>query len=309
MNRKFLQLLLLVTLPLLLSGCVDTGDSNSNVSSQDSAALIEVSSYRDIDQALLSGPVLVEMGYDGCPACVAQEPIMEEIAADYQGEAEVLYIDTRNAGPLARQFGVDYVPDSFVIVEGEDGQYVYMKADGQTTSDRNDARFVGLTGKDKLTSILDYAIEARQKSVDTAEAHEEAGLAESRENAGMIEITSFEEINQTLVTGPVLIEVGSESCSACNAQKPIMEEIAAEYPQATIAYVDNRRGNELAVWFGASYVPDSFVIVDIEDGQYVYMGLDGETTTERTAARFLGLTKKDLLTETLENAIEVRQGS
>lgn len=309
MNRIILQLLFLIALTLLLSGCVDTDGSDSNASSQESAGLILVSSLEDINQTLANGPVLVEMGYDGCPACAAQKPIMEEIAAEYDGKASIMYVDTRNAGSVAVWFGADYVPDSFVIVDIEDGQYVYMRADGQTTTDRSSARFVGLTEKETITAALDQALEARQETVDTTEVQEEADHAEAQENGGMIEITGFEEINQTLAAGPVLIEVGSESCSACNAQKPIMEEIATEYQQATVAYVDNRRGNELAVWFGAGYVPDSFVIVDIEDGQYVYMGLDGQTTTDRNTARFLGLTQKDALTEILEKAIEVRQGN
>ncbi|WP_406656271.1 thioredoxin domain-containing protein [Methanolobus sp. ZRKC2] len=300
MKRKSLQLILLVALSLLLSGCIDS-ESPDDVSSQNEAGLIEVSSLEDINQTLINGPVLVEMGYDGCPACVAQKPIMEEIAAEYEGEAATMYVDTRSAGSVAAWFGGDYVPDSFVIVNIEDGQYVYMRADGQMTTDRSAARFVGLTEKEIITETLDQAIEVRQ---------EEEGAPEVQETVGMIEVTSFEGLNQTLLNGPVLVEVGSESCSACNAQKPIMEEIAAEYPQdASVAYVDNRRGNELAVWFGAGYVPDSFVIVDIEDGQYVYMGLDGQTTTDRTNARFLGLTQKDLLTEMLENAIEARQGN
>ncbi|MDW7731415.1 MAG: thioredoxin family protein [Methanolobus sp.] len=162
MNRTILELTFLVTFLLLFSGCVDIGGSDTNTSSQENAGLVEVSSLGDIDQALVNGPVLVEMGYDGCPACIAQEPIMEEIAAEYQGKADVLHIDTKNAGPLARQFGVDYVPDSFVIVDGEEGQYVYMKADGQTTTDRSGARFVGLTRKDNLAATLDKAIELRQ---------------------------------------------------------------------------------------------------------------------------------------------------
>ncbi|TGC11087.1 thioredoxin family protein [Methanolobus halotolerans] len=303
MNRMTLQLISLVILIILFSGCVDINGSDADTSTQEYAGLIEVSSPEQIDQALASGPVLVELGSASCSACVAQKAVMEEIASEYQDQASVMYVDTRNARSLAMRFGVGYVPDSFVIVDMRDGQYIYMGDDGQNTTDRNGARFVGLTRKETLTATLDQAIEVRQGEVDLFE-EEETSPAE------MVEVTSFEEINQTLVTGPVLVEVGSESCSACVAQKPIMEEIATEYQgQARVLYIDTRRGAELAVWLGAGYVPDSFVIVDIENGQYVYMRPDGQTTNDRNGARFLGPAEKEPLVQTLKKAIEARQKS
>jgi len=186
-------------------------------------------------------------------------------------------------------------------VDIEDGQYIYMGTDGQKTTDRSSARFTGLTRKAKLEAVLDQAIGVRQ---------EEANPAEMSEKVGMIEIISLEDMNQTLVNGPVLVEIGSESCSSCVAQKPIMEEIATEYQEdASIVYVDTKRARELAVWFGAIYVPDSFIIVNIEDGKYVYMRTDGQTTNDRNSARFLGKAEKGILMETLDKAIEARQAA
>ncbi|MBN2110292.1 MAG: thioredoxin family protein [Methanosarcinaceae archaeon] len=164
MNRKILQLIFFITMALLLSGCVDDNASDADVPSQERSYLTEVTVPEDINRSLASGPVLVEMGYEGCPACDDQQPILEEIAADYQEKAAVLHIDTRNAGPLALWFGADYVPDSFVIVDIEDGQYAYMRADGQMTTDRKSARFVGLAEKEVLMQALDRAIDARQEN-------------------------------------------------------------------------------------------------------------------------------------------------
>ena len=301
MNRVILLSILLVTLALPFSGCVDNDGSVSNASSQEATGLTEISSLEEINQALTRGPVLVEIGSASCPACTAQKPIMEEIAAEYQDEASVMYIDTRNARSIAVSFGVDYVPDSFVIVDIEDGQYIYMGTDGQKTTDRSSARFTGLTRKAKLEAVLDQAIGVRQ---------EEANPAEMSEKVGMIDVTSLEDINQTLVNGPVLVEIGSESCSSCVAQRPIMEEIATEYQEkASVAYIDTRSSGSVARSFGAIYVPDSFIIMNIEDGKYVYMRTDGQTTNDRNSARFLGKAEKGILTETLDKAIEARQAA
>jgi thioredoxin 1 len=299
MNRVILLLILLITLALPFSGCVDNDGPVSNASSEEATGLTEISSLEEIDQALTRGPVLVEIGSASCPACTAQKPIMEEIAAEYQDKASVMYIDSRSARSAAVGFDIDYVPDSFVIVDAENGQYIYMGTDGQTTINRSSARFIGLTRKETLEAVLAKAIGVREGESDPVEVPEKVG---------MIEVIRLEDLNQTLSNRPVLVEIGSESCSSCVAQKPIMEEIATEYQKdASIAYVDIKRGRELAVWFGAIYVPDSFIIVNIEDGKYVYMRTDGQTTNDRNSARFLGRVEKGILTETLDKAIEVRQ--
>lgn len=89
---------------------------------------------------------------------------MEEIAADYTGRASVVYINTAEVGALG--FSIYYVPDSFVINGIENGTYVYMKSDGQKTTNRleKDARFVGLTRKAVLTQTLDHALTERSRT-------------------------------------------------------------------------------------------------------------------------------------------------
>ncbi|TFH03418.1 MAG: thioredoxin, partial [Methanosarcina sp.] len=60
---------------------------------------------------------------------------------------------------------------------------------------------------------------------------------------------------------------------------------------------------QLAAYFGIGYIPDSFMIVGIEDGEYVYMQEDGNVTTDRFQARVLGLREKQVYGELLERAI------
>lgn len=155
MKMKNLQFIFLLTILLAFSGCVEEKQA-------DEGAITDVYSIQQINEALQNGPVLIEMGYDGCPACKVQMPIMIDVQNDYQSTATVMYLNTREVPALARAFGVGYVPDSFVIVDIKDEEYRYMRYDGQITSDRANARFVGVTRKDTLANTLDAAIAARQ---------------------------------------------------------------------------------------------------------------------------------------------------
>ncbi|WP_292463083.1 thioredoxin family protein [Methanolobus sp.] len=162
MHKNILHLMFTIVIVLAISGCVGSDVNDTDIPSQDRAGIIHVASLGDINAALESGAVLVEIGSERCPTCKAQMPIMEEIAAEYEGRASVMYIDTAKVGALG--FGVRYVPDSFVIVGIENKTYVYMKPDGQITSNREEARFVGLTRKAVLTQTLDHALEELNRS-------------------------------------------------------------------------------------------------------------------------------------------------
>lgn len=153
--KKYL-FLCLVALLIGTSGCLDT-----NPSSEDST-IVTVQDQQQIDEALVSGPVLVDMGFASCPACKIMKPTVEEVSQEYLGKATVMYIDTQENPRVAMSFNVYSVPDMFVIVDNDSEGYLYMTSDGNITRDRNIARFIGVTGKDVLTKTLDLAIASRQ---------------------------------------------------------------------------------------------------------------------------------------------------
>lgn len=159
MYKRSLQLIVLIAVLLAVSGCTESDGSATNTNSQNNASIIYADNLSDINISLESGPVLVEIGSASCGACKSQKLIMEDIAAEYTGRASVIYIETSEVGSLG--FSVTYVPDSFVVVGIENGTYVYMKSDGQTTTNREQARFLGLTRKEVLTQTLDHALEER----------------------------------------------------------------------------------------------------------------------------------------------------
>ena len=111
----------------------------------------------------------------------------------------------------------------------------------------------------------------------------------SLEKNAVIEATKLEQINTSLQKGPVLLKIGAKWCKACQKIKPRLEELAAEYKgKATIMSIDIDQSPELTKYFGIYFIPDSSVIVDIQNGQYVYMQQDGETTNNRFQARIIG---------------------
>ena len=147
--------MILIGTVLVLSGCLGQDSGGVVV---DSLA-IHVTDMSQINEALTNGPVLLKIGAQWCQPCLDQAPIIDALAGEYEGKAAVMYIDTDESSEISDFFNVYSIPDSCVIVGVENGQYVYMARDGTTSTQREYARFVGLTDKKTLAKTLDYAIE------------------------------------------------------------------------------------------------------------------------------------------------------
>src|SRR5208337_3100336 len=106
----------------------------------------------------------------------------------------------------------------------------------------------------------------------------------------VVQITQLEQINTFLHKGPVFVEMKAQSCKPCQQTIPILEKLAAEYKgKATIAFIDIYQSPELAKYFGGYNLPDAFVIVGTNNGKYVYINDDGNSTLDRSQARIIGL--------------------
>ncbi len=157
MNKIILPLIIAIALLFIIAGLI--GD---NKEATENSMIVPVTNLQQLNDAISRGPVLVEIGSDSCPACIAMKPILADISYEYEGRATVAYINTDKAGALAASFNVYSIPDMFVIVQNDNNSYTYMRQNGQTTNDRNMARFIGLTSKGSLTETLDAAIEHRE---------------------------------------------------------------------------------------------------------------------------------------------------
>lgn len=126
----------------------------------------------------------------------------------------------------------------------------------------------------------------------------------NREKGVVIETTELGQINKFLEEGPVFLKLGAEWCGACQSMKPILDELAFRYgDKATMMSININKNPQLATYFDVGYIPDSSMIVGIENGTYVYMQLDGNITTDRVRARIVGLEDKEVYEKVLENAL------
>jgi thioredoxin 1 len=121
----------------------------------------------------------------------------------------------------------------------------------------------------------------------------------------VVEVTQLEQINASLQNGPCLLKIGAEWCTPCKQMKPILNELATEYAgKATIMSVDINKSPKIAEYFGVEFIPDTSVIVGIENGAYVYMQNNGNITKDRSQARIIGLNSKQVYENIMNLALQ-----
>jgi thioredoxin 1 len=130
----------------------------------------------------------------------------------------------------------------------------------------------------------------------------------SNNKAELIEVTNLSQIDEALNKGPVVLKLGSKECIPCKEQEQELSELLPMYKDsASIMLIDVNKYDDFATTFGVSVIPDTCIIVTKEDGKYIYMRPDGSKSSDRATARFIGVTDKETLSETLEKAIASRK--
>lgn len=64
-------------------------------------------------------PVLVDFWATWCPPCKMIAPIIEEIAAEYEGTAKVAKLDVDQVPSVAGNFGIQSIPTMLFFQNGE----------------------------------------------------------------------------------------------------------------------------------------------------------------------------------------------
>lgn len=66
-----------------------------------------------------NGTVLVDFYADWCGPCKMLAPVVEKLAAAYDGRAAVAKVNVDEEGELAMQFGIQSIPAMFIFKDGQ----------------------------------------------------------------------------------------------------------------------------------------------------------------------------------------------
>ena len=73
----------------------------------------------DFASTIASGVTLVDMYADWCGPCQRIAPIIEELAHEYEGKANITKLDVDASGDIAQQFGVMSIPTLILFKNGQ----------------------------------------------------------------------------------------------------------------------------------------------------------------------------------------------
>lgn len=107
--------------------------------SQHISAVTDSSFENDVLQANL--PILVDFWAEWCGPCKSIAPMLEEVAAEYQGKVKIVKINVDDNAETPRKYGVRGIPTLMLFVNGE---VVQTK--------------VGALTKAQLTAFLDTSL-------------------------------------------------------------------------------------------------------------------------------------------------------
>jgi thiol-disulfide isomerase/thioredoxin len=165
--KKLVILLILLVSVLFTAGCDEKTQKNSiNSGISVDKNVVVITQLEQINTSLQKTPVFVKIGARWCPECRSLKSVLEELAAEYQGKATIASVDVDKSPELGEYFGVEIIPDSFVIVGIENGTYVYMQENGNVSTDIFQANFVGRndTDEEMFKKVLDLALLQQEKA-------------------------------------------------------------------------------------------------------------------------------------------------
>jgi thioredoxin 1 len=173
--------------------------------------------------------------------------------------------------------------------------------DAQVVQESND---IVKTNGSETVSQETQAVQGSNDITETNKSGQNKTSQETQEGSSVLTVTSLEQINTSLKQGPVLVKIGSKHCGPCQAMRPMLKELATEYSgRATITSIDITESPDLEAYFEIGYVPDTSLIVGIEDGDYVYIQENGTVTKDRFQARIQGQMEKQVYEDRINLAL------
>ena len=91
----------------------------------------------DFDETISKGSTLVDFWAGWCMPCKMVSPIIEELAAEYEGRVTVAKVDVDSEGDIAMRYGIMGIPTVILFKDGAEDQ-----------------RFVGVQPKETYAAAL-----------------------------------------------------------------------------------------------------------------------------------------------------------
>ena len=104
-------------------------------------SIIKIINGSQFDEIIGQGVVLVDFNAPWCAPCRVQAPVIEEIAADFEGKAVIVDVNIDNNINFAKRYGVHSIP---TIILFKDGKEIL--------------RFVGLQPQEKLSRAISQVL-------------------------------------------------------------------------------------------------------------------------------------------------------
>lgn len=73
-------------------------------------------------EALGAGVVLVDFYADWCGPCKMIAPVLEELAAEFDGRAKICKVDVDNNDELASKYGIRSIPTLIIFKNGQEAE-------------------------------------------------------------------------------------------------------------------------------------------------------------------------------------------